>query len=160
MKTAVSIPDVLFHEAERQAATNKMSRSQLYATALAAYLREERGRQITEQMNRALEEIDQTADPVWHAAQVAAMKRSNGNKPLPDLVGRFRGTCWIRPRISKASLSGATESNKRDADRDGYRGAADFKYEVGECTWKRLDTGWNGRFGRGFGCERILAYEY
>ena len=76
MKTAVSIPDGLFQEAERQATTNKISRSQLYANALAAYLREERGRRITEQMNRALEEIDQTPDPVWQAVQIAAMKRS------------------------------------------------------------------------------------
>ena len=76
MKTAVSIPDVLFQEAEKQASNKKISRSQLYANALAAYLREERGQRITEQMNCALEKIDQTPDPVWHAVQIAAMKRS------------------------------------------------------------------------------------
>lgn len=76
MKTAVSIPDALFEAAEKLATEEKTSRSRLYATALAAYLREERGRQITEQMARALEEIDQTPDPAWTAVQIAALKRS------------------------------------------------------------------------------------
>ena len=76
MKTAVSIPDDLFEAAEKVAAEEKTSRSRLYANALTAYLREERGRQITEQMNRVLEEIDQTPDPAWTAVQIAALKRS------------------------------------------------------------------------------------
>ena len=76
MKTAVSIPDELFQAAEKHAAKEKTSRSNLYATALAEYLRRERGKQITEEMNRALEDIDQTPDPAWEAVQIAALKRS------------------------------------------------------------------------------------
>jgi hypothetical protein len=38
MKTAVSLPDVVFHAAERQARRTKKSRYQLYAEALREYL--------------------------------------------------------------------------------------------------------------------------
>jgi metal-responsive CopG/Arc/MetJ family transcriptional regulator len=76
MKTAVSIPDELFEAAEKQAAKENTSRSHLYATALAEYLRRERGMAITKEMNLALEEIDQTPDPAWEAVQIAALKRS------------------------------------------------------------------------------------
>ncbi len=62
MKTAVSIPDALFEEVERQAKKDGVSRSQLYAEALAAYLMVRREEGLTEGMNRALEGIDQTPD--------------------------------------------------------------------------------------------------
>jgi metal-responsive CopG/Arc/MetJ family transcriptional regulator len=38
MKTAISIPDLLFDEAEKLAQRLGMSRSELYAKALAAYI--------------------------------------------------------------------------------------------------------------------------
>ncbi len=38
MKTAVSIPDELFHQAETEARREGLSRSRLYSRALAAYL--------------------------------------------------------------------------------------------------------------------------
>ena len=62
MKTAVSIPDALFEEAERQAKKDGVSRSRLYAEALAAYLMVRREAGLTEAMNRALEGIDQIPD--------------------------------------------------------------------------------------------------
>ncbi len=62
MKTAVSIPDALFEEAERQAKKDRVSRSQLYADALAAHLKDRREAGLTEAMNRALDGIDQTPD--------------------------------------------------------------------------------------------------
>ena len=40
MKTAISLPDELFTRAERAAASRGVSRSQLYATAVARYLDE------------------------------------------------------------------------------------------------------------------------
>lgn len=47
MKTAVSIPDDVFQLAERKAHQLKVSRSQLYATALAEYLRRELDEELT-----------------------------------------------------------------------------------------------------------------
>jgi metal-responsive CopG/Arc/MetJ family transcriptional regulator len=43
MKTAISIPDELFGAAETVAKRLGVSRSELYATALAAYIREHQG---------------------------------------------------------------------------------------------------------------------
>lgn len=50
MKTAVSIPDDVFNEAEELAKRSNISRSQLYANALRALLLEDRG--VTEALDR------------------------------------------------------------------------------------------------------------
>jgi predicted transcriptional regulator len=49
VKTAVSIPDDVFEQAEELARRRNMSRSELYATALRALLSEDAG--ITEQLD-------------------------------------------------------------------------------------------------------------
>ncbi|CAA9417125.1 hypothetical protein AVDCRST_MAG82-1183 [uncultured Rubrobacteraceae bacterium] len=51
MKTAVSIPDVLFESAEGFARRRGMSRSELYAKALDAYLAEHKAEGITERLD-------------------------------------------------------------------------------------------------------------
>lgn len=51
MKTAVSIPDDLFEQADRFARLKKLTRSELYARALAAYLGARDRRDITEEYN-------------------------------------------------------------------------------------------------------------
>ncbi len=68
MKTAVSIPDDVFKEAERLAKKQKTSRSQLYAAALREYLARHSEDQITEAINRALAEIGDQSDPFVEAA--------------------------------------------------------------------------------------------
>ena len=54
MKTAVSIPDDIFAEAEKLAATLELSRSALYAKALKEMLERIRDDAITAQINEAL----------------------------------------------------------------------------------------------------------
>ena len=51
MKVAVSIPDELFETAETLGARLGVSRSRLYATALAEFLCKHRGRKVTERLN-------------------------------------------------------------------------------------------------------------
>jgi metal-responsive CopG/Arc/MetJ family transcriptional regulator len=51
MKTAVSVPDELFRQAEAAAKKLRMSRSKLYATALAEYLDRKRSKTVTERLN-------------------------------------------------------------------------------------------------------------
>lgn len=51
MKTAISLPDELFDEADEVAARIGMSRSQLYATALAEYLAKLRTGSVTARLN-------------------------------------------------------------------------------------------------------------
>ena len=51
MKIALSIPDDLFESGETLSKRLKVSRSRLYATALAEFVAKNRGRKITERLN-------------------------------------------------------------------------------------------------------------
>lgn len=51
MKVALSIPDELFESAETLTKRLGVSRSRLYATALAEFVAKNRGRKITERLN-------------------------------------------------------------------------------------------------------------
>ncbi|HEV2846348.1 MAG TPA: hypothetical protein VG477_15940 [Thermoanaerobaculia bacterium] len=56
MKTAISIPDDVFEEAEHLATRLRTSRSQLYSRALREFVARHSPDQITEAMNRVVEE--------------------------------------------------------------------------------------------------------
>lgn len=58
MKTAISIPDAIFEEAERLARRTKRSRSDLYSRALADYLARHSSDKVTDAMNQALELLE------------------------------------------------------------------------------------------------------
>ncbi len=51
MKIALSIPDELFESGEMLSKRLGVSRSRLYATALAEFVAKNRGRKITERLN-------------------------------------------------------------------------------------------------------------
>ncbi len=68
MKTAVSIPDVIFEQAELFAKRAKRTRSQLFSDALAEYLARHTGDEITDAMNRVLDATGEAADPFISAA--------------------------------------------------------------------------------------------
>jgi metal-responsive CopG/Arc/MetJ family transcriptional regulator len=61
MKTAISVPDPIFREADRHARRTGRSRSQLYAEAVSEYLARHSPDQITEQMNAACDVIGEDA---------------------------------------------------------------------------------------------------
>jgi len=63
MKTAVSLPEEVFEAAERQARRTQKSRSQLYAEALSEYLARHAPDEVTEAMNRVVDEVGETPDP-------------------------------------------------------------------------------------------------
>lgn len=62
MKTAVSIPDEVFEEAERLAAELQTSRSELYSRALREYVARHAPDRLTEAMNRVIEEVGSNVD--------------------------------------------------------------------------------------------------
>ena len=68
MKTAISIPDPIFREAEKLARRLKKSRSQLYADAVSAYLRRHDADAVTESLNRVCAEVGDRIDPYVDAA--------------------------------------------------------------------------------------------
>lgn len=62
MKTAISVPDGVFEQAERLAQQTGRSRSELYSTALAQYLASHDPESVTEVLDRVVAELDQTGD--------------------------------------------------------------------------------------------------
>ena len=63
MKTAISIPDLVFEEAEVLANRLGMSRSELYAKAVRSYLGEHRREGVTEALNRVYASTSSKLDP-------------------------------------------------------------------------------------------------
>jgi metal-responsive CopG/Arc/MetJ family transcriptional regulator len=70
MKVAVSIPDDLFRAAEQQAARLVLSRSRLYADALAEYVARLDADAVTAALNAV---VDQLAEPEAGFATTAAL---------------------------------------------------------------------------------------
>lgn len=77
MKTAVSVPDPLFEEADRVARALGKSRSQLYAEALREYLDKHQRQSITERLNEIYDAEPELAklDPVLEALQFRSLPR-------------------------------------------------------------------------------------
>jgi metal-responsive CopG/Arc/MetJ family transcriptional regulator len=76
MKTAVSIPDELFHRADALARKRGTSRSQLYQEALAEYLLRRDGSSITEAMNAVIDEVGPDVDPWVDAVSRRTLERT------------------------------------------------------------------------------------
>lgn len=73
MKTAISLPDPVFDEAEELAGRLGMSRSQLYATAVKEFVRSHRSEEVTEALNRVYDEETSELDPAISALQAASL---------------------------------------------------------------------------------------
>ncbi len=76
MKTAVSIPDDVFEEAERLARRLKISRSRLYAKALAEFLVRHDDDQIRSAMDRVIDEVGPEVDEFVREAANQALRRA------------------------------------------------------------------------------------
>jgi hypothetical protein len=75
MKVAISVPDPIFHQAEMLAATMHKSRSQLYAEALAGFVRAHSAREVTERLNAVHGRATSALDPGVSAAQLKVLAR-------------------------------------------------------------------------------------
>ncbi len=76
MKTAISLPDAVFRDAERLARRLKKSRSQLYKEAVAEYVARHDPEAITEAMDRLAAEVDTRLDEFGSAAARHVLERS------------------------------------------------------------------------------------
>jgi predicted transcriptional regulator len=70
MKTAVSLPDELFRLAETTARRLRVSRSQLYATAIAEFLDRQQSNTVTERLNEIYLRAQAKVDAPLHRAQL------------------------------------------------------------------------------------------
>ena len=73
MKTAISIPDPIFQEAEQLAQKLGMSRSELFTRAVTAFLKEKRQENITARLNELYEKEPSQLDPVIAQIQFASL---------------------------------------------------------------------------------------
>jgi predicted transcriptional regulator len=68
MKTAVSLPNDVFDDAERLARRLHKSRSELYREAIAEYVARHEPERVTEALDRVAAETDPAADSLFRAA--------------------------------------------------------------------------------------------
>ncbi len=73
MKTAISLPDAVFEAAEALAEQLGMSRSELYATALQAYLQKYNRTQMLAQLNQVYGEDSSNLDPTLATMQFMSL---------------------------------------------------------------------------------------
>jgi hypothetical protein len=77
MKTAISIPDAIFEEAERLAKIRGWSRSELYANAVSAYVNSEKFLGVREKLNAVYGRNDNhsAVDPLLAKAQARSLSK-------------------------------------------------------------------------------------
>ena len=74
MKTAISIPDKIYRNAERLSRRLKKSRSQVYTEAVTQYVARHDPEAVTEAMNRVCEVVDTRPDPAISGAANRALR--------------------------------------------------------------------------------------
>jgi metal-responsive CopG/Arc/MetJ family transcriptional regulator len=77
MKTAISLPEDLFRRAEAAARKLKMSRSQLYATAIAEFIERRQAARITQRLNEIYSAEPAEIDPAVVSAQSRSIERES-----------------------------------------------------------------------------------
>ena len=75
MKTAISLPDPLFEEAEAAAKDLGLSRSKLIQTALEEFLQRRRDEEVTAALNRSLAKHPDEVDPFVQELALETMRR-------------------------------------------------------------------------------------
>ena len=73
MKTAISIPDAVFMQADRLAKRLHMSRSELYTRAVDEYVGEHRHSRVREKLDEVYSAEPSTVDPGLLNAQAASL---------------------------------------------------------------------------------------
>ncbi len=77
MKTAVSVPDDLFRQAEAAARRLRVSRSKLYATAISEFLDRQQKSAVTERLNEVYSRQPAKVDSALHRAQLKSLDKDS-----------------------------------------------------------------------------------
>lgn len=77
MKTAVSLPDELFRVAEATARRLRVSRSELYARAIAEFVTGQQENSITERLNQIYSGRPANLDSGLHRAQLESLAKDD-----------------------------------------------------------------------------------
>ncbi len=74
MKTAISIPDPIFNQAEKLAHKQGISRSELYTKAIAEYIKEKKEKNVTEVLDSIYNDNSNTVDKEIYSIQYSSLK--------------------------------------------------------------------------------------
>lgn len=74
MKTAISLPDDLFESADALAKRLGISRSELYATAVAEFLAKHQGSKVTERLDNVYSHQSSGLEPSLRRAQRRSLR--------------------------------------------------------------------------------------
>ena len=77
MKTAVSVPDDLFRQAEVAARRLRVSRSKLYAAAIAEFLQRQQTGAVTGRLNEVYSRRPAKVDSGLHGAQLRSLEKDS-----------------------------------------------------------------------------------
>lgn len=77
MKTAVSLPDEIFDAAEELAEELGVSRSRLYAQAVAEFVAHHRTDDVTERLNKVYTKTEGRLDPVLEELQARSIAQDD-----------------------------------------------------------------------------------
>lgn len=81
MKTAISIPDDIFSAADQFAQRSGLSRSELYTTAIVAYLKDHSRQSVTERLDEVYADeeaaVSSQLDPVHQALQLQSIAQKD-----------------------------------------------------------------------------------
>ena len=75
MKTAISVPDDVFQEAEELARRRRLSRSALYTAALKSFVQQHRPSDITHELNEVYGDNSNDLDATLNAMQLMALPK-------------------------------------------------------------------------------------
>ena len=77
MKTAISVPDDIFQEAEKLARRRQLTRSALYTAALRSFVQQHRPTDITHALNEVYKENSNALDGVLNEMQSMTMVKED-----------------------------------------------------------------------------------
>ena len=75
MKTAISIPDDVFSQAERFAHRRKMTRSALFTVAVDEYIHHHREDDVTRKLDKVYASEESSVDPVFAKLQSLSLPK-------------------------------------------------------------------------------------
>ena len=75
MKIAISVPDPVFHAAERVSRRMRLSRSRLYARAVEDYVKRHSGDEITAQLDKVYSRVPSKVDPAIQRGAFEVLRR-------------------------------------------------------------------------------------
>ena len=80
MKTAISLPDALYEDAEQTARAMGIPRSQLFARAVSEFIKRHKREKITERLNEVYEGMENQTTPEQSTeASIEAMRELTRN---------------------------------------------------------------------------------